>query len=137
MLIDWQMIRPSIPVHDLSFFFYNVASEAILNKLNSFLKVYHDELSRSMKNLGSDSEVLFPYSILERQWKEQGKFGYVMAFVSSMLILKEKDEKIFSFEEVDLENPESWKAYLKIKKHDEYIQRLKILTEHMIANDFL
>ncbi|KAI4467402.1 hypothetical protein MML48_2g00014039 [Holotrichia oblita] len=136
-LVDWQMMRPALPVHDLSLFFYNVASKDALNRLKYFLKVYHDELAENIRQLGSNPDLLYPYSILEKHWKEYGKHGFVLALINSLLVLVEKDENFFSFEDVDLNNPESWASlYKKIRKHDEYVERLKAIADHMIINNF-
>lgn len=85
-LIDFQLIREGSPVFDLSYFFYTGGTKELFNKLNDFLKIYHDSLSKNLRELGSDPEKLYPFEQLQEDWKNYGLFGVVL----SLFILKVK-----------------------------------------------
>ncbi|KAK9712053.1 Ecdysteroid kinase-like family [Popillia japonica] len=57
MMIDWQLLRPASPVYDMSYFFLTISPEELLNRTDEFLKVYHDELSRRIRELGDNNTI--------------------------------------------------------------------------------
>lgn len=135
--IDWQLIRESSPVFDVSYFFYTIASEEALQKLDYHLKVYHDELRYRIKQLGSDPDVLYPEKVFREEWKQHCKFGYAMAFVLIKMMLSDKDE-VTNIEGMDWSSAEeSEKMIPKLKDETEFLRRMRALTVHMITNDFI
>ncbi|KAI4466585.1 hypothetical protein MML48_2g00002815 [Holotrichia oblita] len=137
MLIDWQLLRQALPVFDISYFFYTIASEEALNNLDNYLRIYHKELCKRMRDLGSDPDILYPFKILQQDWKQHGKYGFAMSFMLIRMMLSATDE-VVSMEGVDFDNAEDCeRMYPKIKNEDEFIRRMKILAEHVIKNEFL
>ncbi|KAK9732379.1 Ecdysteroid kinase-like family [Popillia japonica] len=65
VLLDWQIIRVTIPVFDLAYFFYTSASEMAMKHIDDYLDLYHRELSDQLKKLGNDSDVLYPYAVFK------------------------------------------------------------------------
>ncbi|GJQ82636.1 hypothetical protein Trydic_g19654 [Trypoxylus dichotomus] len=137
VLIDWQLLRPASPTFDISYFFLTVASEDTLKKTNYYLKLYHDELSKQLKLLGSEPDVLYPFSALMKHWKDHCRFGFGMATIIIKVMLSEKDE-VINLETIDLENVEQLEnLYPKFEKEEEFLRRMKMLARYMIANEYL
>ncbi|GJQ82638.1 hypothetical protein Trydic_g19656 [Trypoxylus dichotomus] len=137
VLIDWQLLRPASPVFDISFFFLTVASEDALKETNYYLKLYHDELSKQLKLLGSEPDILYPFSALLKHWKDHCRFGFAMATLVIKIMLSEEDE-VVNYEALDLENVEELEnLFPKFKKEDEFLRRMKILAQYMVANEYL
>lgn len=85
-LVDFQIVRLGTPVHDLSYFFYTGGSKALFDKLDDYLKIYHDSLSKNLRELGSDPEKLYPFKQLKNDWKNYARFGVIL----SLLLVKVK-----------------------------------------------
>ncbi|GJQ82640.1 hypothetical protein Trydic_g19658 [Trypoxylus dichotomus] len=137
VLVDWQLIRTCIPIYDLAYFFYNIASEEVMQNLQYYLKLYHDELTYQMEKLGSDPDTLYPFSVFEQHWKQHAKFGYYMGFMLIRMMLSEKEEQL-DLEKIDFDNlSEAANVMPKIRNSEEYFRRMKILTEHMVSNGFI
>lgn len=137
MLIDWQLLRQASPVFDISYFFYTIASEDALNNLDDYLRIYHEELSKRMRDLGSDPDILYPFKILRKEWKQHGIYGFAMAFMLVRMMLSAPDE-VVSMEGMDFDDAEDCqRMYPKIRNEDEFVRRMKILAEHVIKNELL
>lgn len=111
------MIRFASPVYDLSYYFYPIASQQALDKLPIHMKMYHEELSRQIRKLGSDPEALYPYDVFEKEWKDHSKFGFAISF----MITKTKLSGIRS----------TW------ERQNEFSKRMKALAKHFIDNNFM
>ena len=60
LMLDFQLARCSSPVLDLSFFIYSCTDKSVRdNHFDDLLRIYHEELSKTIKNLGSDPEKLY------------------------------------------------------------------------------
>ncbi|KRT78401.1 hypothetical protein AMK59_7341, partial [Oryctes borbonicus] len=137
LLIDWQLLRQASPVFDISYFFYTISSQEGLDNLNHYLELYYQELRERIKGLGSDPDTLYPLHVFRKEWKENSKYGFAMAFMLVRMMLSADDE-IVSMEGLDFGNAEDMqRMYPKLKEEDEFIRRMKALAEHMIKNDFL
>lgn len=65
-VIDYQLSRYASPAIDLSFFFYSCTSQELREMhYDELLKVYHNNLSELLKDLGSDPTELFPFEALQ------------------------------------------------------------------------
>ncbi|RZC37343.1 EcKinase, DUF1679, and/or APH domain containing protein [Asbolus verrucosus] len=91
-LLDWQFIKIGSPVCDLSYCLYSGAPKEILDSLDTFLKIYYDNFSSFLKELGSDPEKLFPYEALKDHWKKYSRFGMSMAIIMWKVKLVEDEE---------------------------------------------
>ncbi|KAI4470023.1 hypothetical protein MML48_1g14949 [Holotrichia oblita] len=137
VLIDWQLLREASPVFDFSFFVYTIASAEVLDNLSYYLDFYYKHLSDTIRELGSDPDVMYPKDVFEREWKQHGKYGFGMAFISVRMMLAAKDE-VMKMEEINLANTHDVsKMYLKFKKQKEFTARMKLLAEHVIKNNLL
>ncbi|KAK9732378.1 Ecdysteroid kinase-like family [Popillia japonica] len=139
MLVDWQLLRPTSPVFDLSYFYLTIATEESLNKLDYYLDVYYGELSRHLKELGSDPEVLYPKSVFEKEWKQHCKYGFAMAFILLKFMLVNKAD-VPKFEEFDIEEinkSDTMPFFTNFDKDDEYVKRLRTIAECMIARNYI
>ncbi|KAI4467392.1 hypothetical protein MML48_2g00009470 [Holotrichia oblita] len=98
MLLDWQITRFASPVLDLAYFFYTTApaSKKTLKKVDYFLEFYYEELSRQIKQMGSDPNKLYPLSILKKEWQEYSRFGFSMAFLILKAMLGKKKKCLAS-----------------------------------------
>lgn len=45
----------------------------ILYQYNKYLNIYHEILSECLQAMSCDLEELYPYSLLEQQWKQYAK----------------------------------------------------------------
>lgn len=91
-LVDFQITRAGSPVYDLSYFFYTGGNEEIFDKLEDYLKVYHDSLSTNIRQLGSDPEKLYPFKQLQDDWKRYGVFGALFSLILvKVKLLEQKD----------------------------------------------
>lgn len=137
VLVDWQVIRVMSPVFDLAYFLYSSASEEVLNNIDDYLKLYHEELSDQIRKMGSKPEVLYPYSVFEQHWRDNAEFGLYIAFTFIKIMLSEEDEHL-DFEIMDLGSTNDGNnLFRKIKKTDEYYRRVKIVLEHVIQRGYI
>lgn len=78
-MFDFQLTRCSSPALDVSFFIYTCTSMELREKhYDELLKAYHRSLSDLVRGLGSDPNVLFPYSEFEKEMQESARFGVGM-----------------------------------------------------------
>ncbi|GJQ78464.1 hypothetical protein Trydic_g11581 [Trypoxylus dichotomus] len=139
MLLDWQAIRPGSPALDLSYLFYTTAavSKKMLRKVDDFLELYHEELSKQIRKMGCDPDALYSLSLLKKEWHTFCKFGFSMAFLILKAMLGEKEE-MSNFEKVDmLEAMKDENLFGVVKKESEYMTRMKNLAEHFLLSEFL
>lgn len=139
MLLDWQIIRLASPVLDLSYFFYTTApaSKKTLRRVDDFLELYHEELSRQIKQMGSDPNKLYPLPVLKKEWQEYARFGYSMAFLILKAMLGKKEE-MPSFDGADMtEALQDTALFGNVGSDDEYVRRMRNLSEHFLLNEFI
>lgn len=63
-----------------------------MDNYSHYLKLYHDELSRRIRELGSNPDILYPYSIFEREWRHYAPYSFGRAVACIKVILRQKDE---------------------------------------------
>uniref|UniRef100_A0A182M746 CHK kinase-like domain-containing protein n=1 Tax=Anopheles culicifacies TaxID=139723 RepID=A0A182M746_9DIPT len=82
-MIDFQLARYSSPVLDISFFVYSCTSQELrAAHYQDLLDAYYGGLAEMLRDLGSDPEVVFPYSELEKELKQYARFGCGMGIES-------------------------------------------------------
>ncbi|GJQ78459.1 hypothetical protein Trydic_g11577 [Trypoxylus dichotomus] len=135
LLLDWQALRPGSPVLDLSYFFYTTAavSKNVLRKLDDFLEIYHEELSKHIKKMGSNPDALYSLSVLKDEWHKFSKFGFSMATVILKVMLGEKG-KMPNLEKANKLSDEN--LFSVLTNETEYLNRMKNLTEHLLLSEF-
>lgn len=57
-----------------------------------FLKHYHEELTRFLKQFNCDASLLFSYEVLEEHWKKFAYFGLGMAFLVVNVMMMDDSE---------------------------------------------
>lgn len=91
-IIDFQVITEANPVHDLSYFFYAGCSKEQFDKLDDFLKIYHDSLSKTLRGLGSNPDKVYPLEQLRRDWSKHGLYGVIFALMVTKVKLMAQNE---------------------------------------------
>ncbi|KRT78403.1 hypothetical protein AMK59_7343 [Oryctes borbonicus] len=138
MLVDWQLIRKASPVHDLMNLFFSVISKESLENTERYLKIYHEELSRQIRQMGSDPQKLYPYEVFEADWRKLSLYGYGVAVLLIKMMLSEVEESP-NFEGMkngtEFENVEEFMP--NIKKENEYMRRMKYITRYLIKKEIL
>lgn len=144
MQVDWQLLRHGSPAIDLSYFFYPISSETTIEKYKYYLEEYYNELSKQMRRLGSDPEVLYPFTVLTDEWRRFAKFGLGMSFFIIKSLLMNKDEipslEEFSdfYDKVVNKGPEDLEFVLpQMKNEDLYLSRMKLIYKHFVKHNFL
>lgn len=139
ILLDFQMIREGSPVLDIAYLMYACASKEVYNNLNHHLQIYYDSLSRTIRDLGSNPEVLFPFEVLKHQWEIYAKFGLTMAVLNLKASIQEDDEVLDMTEGLEQSGGTDMLAgFTKDCRNEElYHQRLKELIIHMIDCKFI
>lgn len=130
-LIDWQCVTRASPVHDFASLFYSVASEETVCNYKHYLRLYHDELKRRIKELGSDADVLYPYSVFEKEWRDYWPYSFGLAVTCMKVILCQKDE-VPNMEDAINSNDVA-NVFNDIKGNEiEWMRRVKYLARHFI-----
>lgn len=74
--IDYQISRYVSPALDLVYFIFASTDKTFRDEhYHELIKIYHNSLSKFLKRLGEDPEILFPFEALEGQLKKFGRFG--------------------------------------------------------------
>lgn len=138
-LLDFQIIGHASPVLDLAYFMYASAPREVYDNLDNYLKIYHDSLTKTVCDLGSNQNVVPTWAELKNQWKLYSKYGLIMAMLALKACLQETDEVQDIAEVVEAnENNDLMAGFTKsIKNDDLYYQIITSVIRHMAANDFL
>lgn len=68
LLLDFQLARCVSPVLDLSFFIYSCTDQTVRDgHFDDLLKIYHDEVSRTIKVLGSKPEKVYSWEQFSKE----------------------------------------------------------------------
>ncbi|CAG9764146.1 unnamed protein product [Ceutorhynchus assimilis] len=92
--LDFQISNFRPPVFDLAYHIYSVTSEKELQHFDELLKIYHDSLSKTLKDLGSDTDSIYSYEDLKQQWKKFSSYGVMMASIVLPLALSSKEDTL-------------------------------------------
>lgn len=91
--LDWQIGRYASPALDILYqFFSSTRKELRDQSYNDLLRIYHNELSVTVRKLGSDPEKLFRYSDLLDELKAHGGFALVMGVLLTAIVLTKPDD---------------------------------------------
>lgn len=137
LLIDFQLSRAHSPVMDLSFFMYCCCSSTIYNNLDTYLRIYHDSLSKHLQSLGSNPAILYPYAVLKNHWKKYCSFGLCNAVFMIKLVLLKPEETFDIGEQLDTKNQNFSAAFDKEHETESVFQeRLRDLVRHFYDQGF-
>ncbi|XP_058790196.1 uncharacterized protein LOC131663681 [Phymastichus coffea] len=93
LMLDFQLARCCSPVLDLAFFMYSCTDQALRNEhYDDLLKIYHNELSNSIKALGSEPENIYPWELFLQEVKEQFIHGVSFGIESVTFSLLSTEE---------------------------------------------
>ncbi|KAJ8963395.1 hypothetical protein NQ318_018873 [Aromia moschata] len=138
-LLDFQFSNVGTPVWDLSYCLYSGASKDILDNLDYYLKLYHGRFSKTIEEFGLNSEDVYPFEQLKKDWRRCCKMGFMMGLmVWRGKLTHEKD--IIDFTDLgdasDDSNLEE-KAFGAAVDEEAFRLRCRDLIFHMYDNDFL
>lgn len=134
MLVDWQGVANASPLHDIGGLFLQVASKETLDNFNYYLRFYHENLSKCIKELGSDPEILYPYDVLEKEWVKYGLYFFGIAIMSVKVMLCEKENvPVMKNEEITESSSLAKDLFGNINSNEELVmERLRYIVRHLI-----
>lgn len=98
-LLDWQVSRICSPALDLSYFLTSSTDRELRDRhLPALMRLYYDELARTIRACGSDADRLFRFEDLQDQMVQFGVFGLTTA-PSLLSIIVSRPENIVVMEE--------------------------------------
>lgn len=112
-ILDFQLLMLTSPVYDLSYHLYSTGSEVEFQQYPKLISVYHESLSKCLKQLGCDPAVEFSLRELKEHWKLYSLYGMLIAMVALTFALSDQDNAI-NFENADEQKIE--KMYEDVKK---------------------
>ncbi|KAK9720321.1 Ecdysteroid kinase-like family [Popillia japonica] len=139
-LVDFQVIRRTLPVMDLAYFFYcSAITQENLDKLDFYLDYYYDNLNDYVKKLGSNLAKIYPYEIFKDNWRRYCKYGIMMSLCISRIVLAQSGETLNVAEKVRTDPEEARKALftVNLSNNDEYIERMSRVLKHAVKNKYL
>lgn len=91
--LDWQIGRYASPALDILYHIFSSTRKELRDRSYSeLLRIYHTELSDTVRKLGSDPEKLFRFSDLTDELKRHGKFAVAMGVLLVAFVLAKQDE---------------------------------------------
>ncbi|KAF2901787.1 hypothetical protein ILUMI_04403 [Ignelater luminosus] len=136
-LIDLQLARLGPPVLDLSYFLYSCGSKEVLNNYQRYLDLYHDSLSVHLRQLGSNPDKLYPYSVFREQWKRSSRFGLTLSVILIHIMLSEQNEVADITENAELGKSIVDAFDYDISNSEAYNDRVKHIILHFVNNGYI
>ncbi|XP_066137710.1 uncharacterized protein [Euwallacea fornicatus] len=135
-LIDFHLAYVSTPVHDLSYFFYSGASKEDMDKIDDYLELYYDTFSSFVKELGADPQEIYPYRVLQEDWKRYSLLGIFMGITASAGFLLKNSDLSEMFEKSHLpkeSRKEIWRQkWMEIYKENAFKERAREICLHAV-----
>ncbi|XP_037052202.1 uncharacterized protein LOC119085815 [Bradysia coprophila] len=88
-LFDWQVSCVGSPVLDLSYYLLTSTTKELRVRYTDLIEVYHNSISELLTKLGSDPIKLCPIDELNRQLKQFGVYGVIMAPILLQVIVSD------------------------------------------------
>lgn len=129
-LIDFQLSRDGTPVHDLSYFFYSSASRADLDRLEDYLKIYHESLAQTLEALDEKVEDFLSWEELLQEWKEHAAMGVFLGIYLWQVKLLDKEEYVNQLQSLSDEESKDSKASM-----DDVAKMFKDLLSQTLSSD--
>lgn len=136
-IIDWQISKSSSPIFDLSYFLFACTSEEDLNDVETLLEEYYEKLTQHLKQLGSDSSILYPIDQFFKEWKENCKFGILMSSLIMKVCSTEKDEVVDLAEAADSGKEFADSFIYEIKDKTNLKKRMKPIIKYVVQNNLI
>ncbi|KAK4884249.1 hypothetical protein RN001_000520 [Aquatica leii] len=116
--IDWQLAQLGSPVLDLTtFLFLSTNKEFRDIYYDDVIQEYYNSFSAFLKELGSDPEELFPFSVLQEHLKTFSVFAFFRVIQALHLLLSD-NENIPDFKDTDFND-------LEFKENETYNTRMR------------
>lgn len=135
-LIDFQLLRTSTPVHDLSSIFYSGASKKDFDKLTEYLQVYYKSFEETCKGMGVDAHKIFPFEKLIEEWKKNALFGVLMGIYLWNMKLLPKERFQFLVKDPDMpkeKKKQIWKDMMEeMYRSEGYQEKTKAILVHAV-----
>lgn len=94
-IIDFQLTRCASPVLDISFVIYACTTKELRDEhYEELLKEYHQELSKRIKDLGSDPEKMYSWDTFKGEMKKYSYFGLAFSFESTPFIILDPEDAV-------------------------------------------
>ncbi|KAJ8963396.1 hypothetical protein NQ318_018874 [Aromia moschata] len=91
-LLDFQFSNIGTPACDLSYCLYSGGTKEIFDELDYYLKVYHASFAETIKEFGLDSDEVYPFDELKKDWKQYCKMGFILGLMVWRLKLTKDDD---------------------------------------------
>ncbi|KAI4466683.1 hypothetical protein MML48_2g00018010 [Holotrichia oblita] len=139
-LVDFQLVRKTLPVIDLSNFFYcSAITQENLDKLDFYLDYYYENLKDVLKKLGSNADKIYPYDKFKENWRKFGKYGIIMTLGGSRIVLADAGETVNVAEKIRTDPEEADKTLFSVNlsNNDEYVDRMSRVLKHAVKNKYI
>ncbi|XP_044746572.1 uncharacterized protein LOC123308095 [Coccinella septempunctata] len=97
MIIDWQAGILGNPMADVNQFLFYCCTRKELEHLDEILKLYHDTLSKKLKELGSDPSKCFPWDVCKKSFERYAPLSIAGVPICSRMCFKGEVKKAFDF----------------------------------------
>ncbi|KAJ3646099.1 hypothetical protein Zmor_023706 [Zophobas morio] len=135
-MLDWQIIRYSSPIFDLSYFLFSCLSEEDIQDVDTIKKHYHQCLTDHLEALGSKKS-LYPLSQFLEEWQKYAKFGLTIATLIHKISLSENCE-IPDMAQTAEKGEDIANAFTQpIKNTSDYRKRIKYLVKYAAENNLI
>jgi len=95
-LVDLQFMRYGPPCADLWYCLTSATSfQWRTENMDALLKLYHDDLSAYLNQLGYDANAVFPYRAFRNQFDSCYGIGFIMGNFLSVIVKQDSDNLIF------------------------------------------
>lgn len=129
------MARYSSLITDLAYFFCSSASREILDDYKKYLKIYHDSLSKDLREMSCDPQEIFPFENLEHLWKKCVKFGLFMgSFLLKVLLID--SENVANVQEIT-KATDFFDQFDTTGIEEKFNHRIVDLCNFMVENQFI
>lgn len=118
-------------MHDIQGLFYCGATKETVDNYKHYLQIYHTELSARIRELGSDPDVLYPYSIFEKEWIDCGLYGFALCIGAIKMMLRNR-ENVPDLEAFVNEGSVADFFNNVVSNDEEWLLRVKYIARHLI-----
>ena len=85
-MLDFQASKFNCPTYDVVYIIYSSTLPKFREKeLENWLKIYYDQFSYDLTTLGYDSNHIYSYGQFQNDFDDLYEFGFVHAFLNSMV----------------------------------------------------
>ncbi|RZB73450.1 EcKinase, DUF1679, and/or APH domain containing protein [Asbolus verrucosus] len=124
-IIDWQFSSLGSPIIDISNFLYCCCPTEDYEDLEELLQIYHKGLTEQLRELGSNSEEVFPFNILMSHWRKFSRFGLIFSSFILRFSLCEADDAPDFAEAAERGEDFLNNFYFAVRDEDAYFKRVK------------